>query len=66
MRWLCLDIEHDDPVDLNSKGYDLITIRLMHSFVGDRTRVDGWHGAAIWCGHGVFAHNLIKIATLAG
>ena len=23
------------------------------------------HGAAIWCGHGVFAHNLIKIAGLA-
>jgi hypothetical protein len=31
----------------------------------DRTRLDGRHGAAIWCGHGVFAHNLTKIATLA-
>ena len=31
----------------------------------DRTRLDGRHGAAIWCGHGVFAHNLVKIAVLA-
>jgi transposase, IS5 family len=31
----------------------------------DRTRLDGQNGAAIWCGHGVFAHNLVKIATLA-
>jgi transposase, IS5 family len=30
----------------------------------DRTRLDSRHGAAIWCGHGVFAHNLTKIATL--
>jgi IS5 family transposase len=31
----------------------------------DRTRLDGRDGAAIWCGHEVFAHNLVKIATLA-
>ena len=31
----------------------------------DRTRLDGRQGAAIWCGHGVFAHNLIKISALA-
>jgi IS5 family transposase len=31
----------------------------------DRTRLDGRYGAAIWCGHGVFAHNLIKIGVLA-
>jgi transposase, IS5 family len=30
----------------------------------DRTRLDGRHGAAIRCGHGVFAHNLIKITVL--
>lgn len=30
-----------------------------------RTRLDGRHGAAIWCGHGVFAHNLVKIAAMA-
>jgi len=31
----------------------------------DRTRLDGRQGAAIWCGHGVFAHNLVKIGALA-
>jgi len=30
----------------------------------DRTRLDGRPGAAIWCGHGVLTHNLVKIATL--
>jgi transposase, IS5 family len=30
-----------------------------------RTHLDGREGAAIWCGHGVFAHNLIKISALA-
>jgi IS5 family transposase len=28
--------------------------------------LDGKNGAAIWCGHGVFAHNLVKISDLAG
>ena len=31
----------------------------------DRTRLDRRQGAAIWCGYGVFAHNLVKIGTLA-
>ena len=39
---------------------------LKRGYGWDRTRLDGKHGAAIWCGHGVFAHNLAKIATLAG
>lgn len=39
VRWLCLDIEHDDPAELHDEGYDLITMRLMLAFVGDRTRV---------------------------
>jgi hypothetical protein len=26
--------------------------------------MDGIHGARIWCGHGVFAHNLVKISEL--
>jgi IS5 family transposase len=30
----------------------------------DRTMLDGLTGARIWCGHGVFAHNLIKISAL--
>ena len=29
-----------------------------------RTRNDGLHGARTWCGHGIFAHNLVKIAGL--
>ena len=37
---------------------------LKRGYGWDRTRLDGRHGAAIWCGHGVFAHNLIKIAAL--
>jgi transposase, IS5 family len=31
----------------------------------DRTRLDGLEGARTWTGHGVFAHNLTKIANLA-
>ncbi len=37
---------------------------LKHRYGWDRTRLDGRQGAAIWCGHGVFAHNLAKIATM--
>jgi IS5 family transposase len=29
-----------------------------------RTRIDGLDGARTWCGHGVFAHNIVKIAGL--
>jgi transposase, IS5 family len=29
-----------------------------------RTRLDGIEGARTWCGHGVFAHNLVKISAL--
>ena len=28
----------------------------------DRTRIDGTQGARIWAGHGVLAHNLVKIS----
>jgi len=38
---------------------------LKRGYGWDRTHLDGRQGAAIWCGHGVFAHNLVKIATLA-
>ena len=37
---------------------------LKRGYGWDRTRLDGRQGAAIWCGHGVFAHNLIKIGAL--
>jgi transposase, IS5 family len=30
----------------------------------NRTRIDGIHGARTWVGHGIFNHNLIKIAAL--
>jgi IS5 family transposase len=38
---------------------------LKHRYGWDRTRLDGRDGAAIWCGHGVFTHNLIKISVLS-
>jgi len=31
----------------------------------DRTWLDGRKGATIWCGHGVFTHNLVKLGALA-
>jgi IS5 family transposase len=31
-----------------------------------RTRIDGLAGARTWCGHGVFNHNLVKVAGLIG
>jgi IS5 family transposase len=37
---------------------------LKHRFGWDRTLMDGIDGARIWCGHGVLAHNLIKISGL--
>ena len=38
---------------------------LKHRYGWDRTRLDGRDGAAIWCGHGVFTHNLTKISVMA-
>jgi transposase, IS5 family len=38
---------------------------LKHAYGWDRTRLDGRTGAAIWFGHGVFAHNLVKIGALS-
>jgi IS5 family transposase len=37
---------------------------LKRDFGWNRTRLDGLRGARTWCGHGVFNHNLIKIAAL--
>lgn len=31
----------------------------------DRARLDGRQGAAAWCVRGVFAHNVVKIGSLA-
>ncbi|WP_329453384.1 methyltransferase, FxLD system (plasmid) [Streptomyces sp. NBC_01724] len=38
VRWLCLDIERDDPAELHDT-YDLITLRLTVAFLHDRSRV---------------------------
>jgi transposase, IS5 family len=37
---------------------------LKHRFGWDRIGMDGIQGARIWCGQGVFAHNLVKISGL--
>jgi len=37
---------------------------LKRDFGWSRTRIDGIEGARTWCGHGVFNHNLVKIAVL--
>jgi transposase, IS5 family len=38
---------------------------LKRGYGWNRTQLDGREGASIWCGHGVFAHNLVKISALA-
>jgi IS5 family transposase len=38
---------------------------LKRSYGWNRTELTGITGARIWCGHGVFAHNLVKISALA-
>jgi IS5 family transposase len=37
---------------------------LKRDFGWSRTRMDGLEGVRTWCGHGVFNHNLVKIALL--
>jgi IS5 family transposase len=39
---------------------------LKRSYGWNRTHLTGINGARTWCGHGVFAHNLVKISALAG
>jgi IS5 family transposase len=38
---------------------------LKRGYGWDRTRIDGTDGARVWVGHGVLAHNLVKIGALA-
>jgi len=38
---------------------------LKRGYGWDRTRIDGTAGTRIWTGHGVLAHNLVKISALA-
>lgn len=39
VRWLQLDIEHEDPAPLHETEYDLIVLRLVYPFFTDRMRV---------------------------
>ncbi|WP_448319991.1 methyltransferase, FxLD system [Streptomyces sp. CO7] len=42
VRWMCLDVEHDDlgaPGALDDGAYDLIVVRQAIAFIGDRSRV---------------------------
>ena len=39
---------------------------LKRGYGWDRSRIDGTQGARIWTGHGILAHNLVKISALAG
>jgi transposase, IS5 family len=38
---------------------------LKRSYGWNRTELTSIHGARTWCGHGIFAHNLVKIGALA-
>jgi IS5 family transposase len=38
---------------------------LKRGYRWNRTELTTIHGARTWCGHGVFAHNLVKISALA-
>ena len=38
---------------------------LKHRYGWARTGLTGRDGAAIWCGHGILAHNLVKVTSLA-
>ena len=38
---------------------------IKRSYGWNRTELTGINGARAWCGHGVFAHNLVKISGLA-
>lgn len=38
---------------------------LKRGYGWDRSRLDGTEGTRIWTGHGIFAHNLVKIGALA-
>jgi hypothetical protein len=64
--FLCWDtkpVHHSRRTSLNDHSSGLRP--LLRGYGWDRTWLDGRHGVAIWCGHGVFAHNLVKIGTLA-
>ena len=52
-----------DPLDVTSRRTRLLSCA-KRDFGPNRTRIDGLTGDRTWCGHGVFAHNLVKISGL--
>ena len=60
--------EHRKPLRHTIKWRTGCEGRISHlkrAYGWDRTRIDGTEGARIWTGHGVLAHNLVKISALA-
>jgi|MEHZ01.5.fsa_nt_MEHZ011593406.1_3 hypothetical protein len=51
---------------LNHRSWHEVTRPLRPTMAPDLicTRYTGIDGARTWCGHGIFKHNLIKIAAL--
>jgi IS5 family transposase len=60
-------IEHADTFIAAVKWRTGCEGRISHlkrDWAWNRTRLRGHNGARTWCGHGVFAHNLVKITEL--
>lgn len=60
-------IEHAEPFIAAVKWRTGCEGRISHlkrDWAWRRTRLRGHNGARTWCGHGVFAHNLIKLIEL--
>jgi len=49
------------PCDPEGAGRRISTLK--HGYGWDRARIDATEGAKIWTGHGVLAHNLVKISA---
>jgi transposase, IS5 family len=56
-------VQPEPEASTNSRVLEPHTLERQYGW--DRTRLDGLDGAWIWTGHGVLAHNLVKIAALA-
>ena len=54
-----------EPSARRSTGSEGRINHLKRSYGWNRTELTGIRGARTWCGHGVFAHNLVKIGALA-
>jgi IS5 family transposase len=54
-----------DKVRAHTTGSEGRINHLKPSYGWNRTELTGINGARTWYGHGVFAHNLVKISTLA-